>query len=266
MNGKKPFLFVLVLALLFLISVLTWGKTVRVAKANRLLVPPVEPDGPAKARRVYEDLLVDQPRSPFLLHNLGLTFYRDGNMEAAAEHFQAAGEELGETILNMKYRRQLAHKFHYHQGNACFAAAENAPTTEEAVAGYQEALAHFQQAIKADPVDHDAKYNYELTLLRLKEAERETNPGQETRPEGEEDREDDPLGQVKENEHQENDEEKKSDPSPSADAGPENWQETGGKETDMSREEALSLLEALESALLYQGPLLPEAPPVGKDW
>lgn len=265
--NKKKLIVLIILALLLFVSVLTWGKTVRVAKANRFLVDPAEPDGTAKARQVYEDLLVDLPRSPYLLHNMGLTFYRDGSLEEAAEHFQSAGEELEKTDINIKQRRNLAHKFHYHQGNAWFSAAESALTNEEAVAVYEKALAHFQQAIKANPADHDSKYNYELTLLRLEQAESETNPDKEEQQEGEEDRDkEDPLDKEGDKENQEASEEINSGNSTSTDAEPKNQQEIKGKDTDMSKEEAINLLETMESGVLYQGPLFPDAPSAGKDW
>src|SRR5690554_5786723 len=136
----------------------------RAARANRIVENPAEPDGTAKARQVYEDLLVDLPRSPYLLHNLGLALYREDRPEDAAVRFHLAREELANLDMNLTQRRNLAYKFHYHLGGVLFTAAETS-NDEEAVTGYQKALEEFKQAVKMDPADSDAKYNYELTLL-----------------------------------------------------------------------------------------------------
>lgn len=287
MKKKAVYLIVsilLVLAFLALLAVLTWGKTLRVAKANRRLAQADDAEGVAAAQRVYEDLLVDQPHSPYLLHNLGLTLYRGGQAAAAAGRFDSAGEELakmtGERRVNPENRRRLEHIFHYHRGSAWFTTAgEGAP--EEAIAGYEKALVEFEKAIRANPDDLDAKYNYELTLARLEKArqeqeqqekgtgekergeQEEKEPGgqdrdrQEGNQEGEEDRED----PGKDGDGQEQEEEAGDSPAESA---------TGnlGKEEDsgMNKEEAMQLLEMAEGGVLYQGPLLPEGPPAGKDW
>ena len=80
---------------------------------------------------------------------------------------------------------------------------------------------------------------------------------QEGNQEGEEDRED----PGKDGDGQEQEEEAGDSPAESA---------TGnlGKEEDsgMNKEEAMQLLEMAEGGVLYQGPLLPEGPPAGKDW
>ncbi|NLY88100.1 MAG: hypothetical protein GX085_00505 [Firmicutes bacterium] len=289
MKKKRVYLIItilLVLAFLTLLGVLTWGKTLRVAKANRRLAQANDPEGAAAAQRVYEDLLVDQPHSPYLLHNLGLSLYRDGQAAAAAGRFQSAGEELakitGEHRMSPENRRRLEHIFHYHQGSAWFTTAEEA-APEEAIAGYEKALAGFEEAIRANPDDLDAKYNYELTLARLEKArqeqeQQEKGTGEKER-EGQEEKE--PGGQDRERQEGDREnregEEDREDPGRDGDgqeeeeAGDSPTESTAGnqgeeEDSGMSKEEAMQLLEMAESGILYQGPLLPEGPPAGKDW
>src|SRR5690554_1671361 len=280
-----------VLALLSVLGALVWGKTLRTAKANRRLEQADDPGGPAEARQIYEDLLIDQPHSPYLLHNLGLSLYRDGRAEAAAGRFRSAGEELARVRskmtqgrrVNPENRRRLEHIFHYHQGSADFTVAENTAASEGAVEKYQKALAGFAEAIRADPDDPDAKYNYELTLLRLKEAEQknsqkqdqneeqregrenEESAGQDQNRQDEENREDESRENQEESGDRENRKEKEEEAqSPSGESGAGSQEE--GEDSGMSKEEAVNLLEMAESGALYQGPLLPAAPPAGKDW
>jgi tetratricopeptide (TPR) repeat protein len=284
----------LVLAFLALLAALTWGKTLRVAKANRLLIQAEDPEGLAAAKRIYEDLLVDRPHSPYLLHNLGLALYRDKQAAAAAGRFQSAGEELakmtGERRAGTESRRRLEHIFHYHQGSAWFTTAgEGAP--EEAIAGYEKALAEFKEAIRANPDDLDAKYNYEVTLARLEEARQEQQEQQKDAGEkgregqkgkgkpGDQDR-DRQDGDQENREGEENrrgeEEQSQEDPGEQKD-GQEQEEEDGSQSTEsaagnqeensgMSKDEAMQLLEMAESGVLYQGPLFPEGPPAGKDW
>lgn len=296
MKKKTVYLIIailLVLAFLALLGVLTWGKTLRVARANRRLAQADDPEGMAAAQRIYEDLLVDQPHSPYLLHNLGLTLYRGGQVAAAAGRFDAAGEELakmtGEHRLNPENHRRLEHVFHYHQGSAWFTTAETAEEAapEEAIAGYEKALAGFEKAIRANPDDLDAKYNYELTLARLEKARQEQkqeqkkdtgekgNKGQEDKEgkPGEQDRDgqngDQENRQGEEEQNQENPGEQNNGQE-QEEAGNQSVESTAGnlgeEDSGMSKEEAMQLLEMAESGVLYQGPLLPEGPPAGKDW
>jgi len=282
----------LVSAFLTLLCALTWGRTFRVAKANRLLAQADDPEGLAVAQRIYEDLLVDQPHSPYLLHNLGLALYRDRQAAAAAGRFQSAGEELakmtGERRVGPESHRRLEHILHYHQGSAWFTTAGEA-AQEEAIAGYEKALAGFEKAIRANPDDLDAKYNYELTLARLEEARQEQSQQQqkdsgEKDREGQEEKEKGKPGDRDQNrqdgdqENQEGeDEESREDPGEQKD-GQEQEEEAGSQpagsaagnqgeeDSGMSKEEARQLLEMAEGGVLYQGPLLPEGPPAGKDW
>lgn len=283
----------LVLAFFALLAMLTWGRTLRVAKANRLLAQAEDPEGLAAAKRIYEDLLVDRPHSPYLLHNLGLALYRDKQAAAATGRFQSAADELakttGERRAGTESHRRLEHIFHYHQGSAWFAAAgEGAP--EEAIAGYEKSLAEFEKAIRANPDDLDAKYNYELTLARLEEARQEQQGQQkdagEKRREGQEgkgkpgdqdwdrqdgdreNREGEENRQGKEEQSQEDPGEQKDGQEQEEEAGSQPAESTAGNQEDsgMSKDEARQLLEMAESGVLYQGPLLPEGPPAGKDW
>ena len=144
MKKKAVYLIVsilLVLAFLALLAVIDLGKTLRVAKANRRLAQADDAErGVAAAQRVYEDLLVDQPHSPYLLHNLGLTLYRGGRRQRLPAVLTPPGKGLakmtGERRVNPENRRRLEHIFHYHRGSAWFTTAGKG-ALEEAIAGYE---------------------------------------------------------------------------------------------------------------------------------
>ena len=108
-------------------------------------------------------------------YNRGVDLYSRGDYNKAAEAFQQA--------LNTEQRRIEAWT-NYNLGNARFEQA-NAAATQQPAAGVtqlKEALLFFQRALEMDPVDQNAKYNYELTAQRLKELEQQKGQ-QEKQPE-----------------------------------------------------------------------------------
>lgn len=259
----------LALVVLILLTSLFWGRTLRLAKANRLFNSTTTPDGVAKARRIYEDLLVKLPHSPYLLHNLGLAEYRAGQAEEAADRLQSAQEELEKQTLSPNKRQILTQKFRYHQGSAWFTAAEAEQSNEEALTKYQKALEAFRDAIKADPTDLDAKYNYELTLLRLNQ---EKNQDQREEGENQEDKEEstnegtNKEDNTQEDQNQDTAENEENEETSASESDAETQAENEGQRSGMSKEEAAALLEMAESGALYQGPILPNESTSNKDW
>lgn len=254
------------LIILILLTSLVWGKTLRLAKANRLFNDTTEPDAAAKARRVYEDLLVELPHSPYLLHNLGLAHYRAGQGEEATDRLVSAQEEL-EKQLPPERRQRLIPKFCYHQGNAWFTRAETEQGNEETLTKYQKALKAFKEAVKTDPDDLDAKYNYELTLLHL---DQERNQEQQEKGDNQENEKKSGNSEPNKEDHEKQDQNQDTteDKEKNETSEAETESQTEKKETDskMSQEEAAALLEMAESGTLFQGPILPDEPPSDKDW
>ncbi len=149
-----------VLVIIFLI----WGNTWRMSIANRYY-NKVDYD---RAQERYEDLLVDLPNSPYILHNLGLSFLKKGQHDKAVNNLREATGGLGGIKLSKSSKGKLKNGFYYNLGNALFDSAEKIQG-QQSHSIYQAALDSFKQAIEADPKDLDAKYNYELTLLKLKQ-------------------------------------------------------------------------------------------------
>lgn len=275
MRKKTVYIIIFTIVALAALSFLifqVWGRSWRTAKANKLFSDPEEPGARAAAHKIYEDLLVDLPDSPYLLHNLGLSFYKAGEAGQAEDNLSSAQAELEKLTLDPRRRRELSHKFHYHLGSARFKAAEGAVNKEEAASGYQKALEDFKQAIEADPEDLDAKYNYELTLLRLEQIKNDKEQEQKEQEEQREQENGDQPNEEK-NDTRHNDQKnrdrkdaaEKNGESPQESTG-ETQKDEGNEDAGMSKEEAMTLLDMAESGALYRGPVLPETPPAGKDW
>ncbi len=106
------------------------------------------------ARRKFEENVINHPGEGTLHMNLGNTYYREGELDAAlAEYLRALRDE------NFTSKTAAYHNI----GNALFEQQK-----------YKEALESFRNAVIADPDNYDARYNYELTRLMLQEMSEET--------------------------------------------------------------------------------------------
>lgn len=156
-----------ILALL-IIAYLVWGRTIRMAYANHLF----KQGKYTETLKIYEDMAVDQPKSPYTLHNRALGYYQQGNYQRSGEELQKANKSLEDGKVNSK---ELISRYQYHLGNAFFKLGTK---TESGVQSgpegndpnpYSQALQGYKKALEANPRDRDAKYNYELALLHLKQ-------------------------------------------------------------------------------------------------
>jgi Ca-activated chloride channel homolog len=92
--------------------------------------------------------------TPQAVYRIGNTLYRLRRYEDAAERFRQAtwGPE------------QLRQRSFYNLGNALVRAAEETPESNERL---HRAVAAYEEALRLDPTDADAKWNLELALRRL---------------------------------------------------------------------------------------------------
>lgn len=150
--------------ILLAIVALVWGNTWRMYAANRYYTKADF----ERAQESYEDLLVDLPRSPYVLNNLGLSYLKQERNEKAIANLKKATDGLEGLALGKFKKNKLQNELHYNLGNALYNMGEKSQDQQDQ-ASYEAALGCFKQAIAANPKDKDAKYNYELTLLRLRQ-------------------------------------------------------------------------------------------------
>jgi Ca-activated chloride channel family protein len=110
----------------------------------------------------YGEALVDDPDSPVLNFNMGDAHYKAGNYTEALASFgrvQAVEDSEREARVT------------YNVGNVKFrlAASAEAEKPQEALKAYAEALVAYRRALGINSHDEDAKFNYELTVKRMKE-------------------------------------------------------------------------------------------------
>jgi tetratricopeptide (TPR) repeat protein len=154
----------LVFILLMLITV--WGGTIRMAQANHFF----SVKNYDKAQDIYENLAVDLPTAPDIRHNLGLCLYQVGLYERAVESFSKSLPQKSRSQSKPAPIFENAAIYYYHLGNALYkAASRNGIETETAVKLYTAALDSYKKTLGANPFDQQAKYNYELTVIHLKQ-------------------------------------------------------------------------------------------------
>jgi tetratricopeptide (TPR) repeat protein len=121
-----------------------------------------------RAQERYENILVDMPGSPYVLNNLGLSLLKKDRSDKAIANLKEATAGLEGLAVGKSRKNKIQNEVRYNLGNALYGLAEKSQD-QQGQAGYQEALDNFKKAVEANPKDLDAKYNYELTLLRLKQ-------------------------------------------------------------------------------------------------
>jgi tetratricopeptide (TPR) repeat protein len=123
---------------------------------NRLAVRPIIRDGNAAlgrneflaAQQLYARALERRPTSGAAHLGLGVASYRQRRYEEAAEHFDRAG-----SLLESAGDRAVAN---FNRGNASFAAG-----------ALNDAIEAYKMALRLNPADEDARYNYVLARQRL---------------------------------------------------------------------------------------------------
>jgi Ca-activated chloride channel homolog len=157
-----------------------------------------------EALEKYEKALEKRPHDPLLEYNRAIILYHKGDMARAAEAFMRAGV-LGED--------EVERKAAYNVGNTKYRMGEflTSKSPEMSIKGYNEALEYYKKAMELDPDDIDAKYNYEFTLNKLKEAENEQQEQEEQEDEQQEQQEQDQQQEQEEQEDEQKEQEEQED-------------------------------------------------------
>lgn len=127
-----------------------------------------------KAAARLEQELTRHPNDPALQYNHGTLLYHD-------EHYEQAAESLRKALSAS--RAALQGRAAYNLGNTYYrlGQAKEAAKSADTLALYKQALDGYRLAIKQDPHDSDARYNYELVQKRMTALEAQQAKTQETK-------------------------------------------------------------------------------------
>ncbi|MCZ7635428.1 MAG: tetratricopeptide repeat protein [Verrucomicrobia bacterium] len=130
-----------------------------------------------EARREYERLVEKHPDDARLRFNAGTAAYQAGDLTTATNHLMGATRSTDPALLQNVY---------YNLGNAFYRLGENAPAPPAAIALWEQALQHYDSALKLDAGDGDARFNREFVQQRLEalkqQQQQSQNPSSEPPP------------------------------------------------------------------------------------
>ena len=177
MNGKLP---ILAMLLLFAAPVQAEDYREAVRKGNTAYTD----QNYKEALEQYQIAETEIPESPQLDYNIAGVLYHEGKYEEAVDRF---------TKASASDEAALSAQAHYNLGNTYFRMGD-----------YQNAIASYEESLKLEPTDMDAKYNLELARRMLKNQmqPQEDNQDQEQQQQQQQEQEQEQQQQQQENQQQ----------------------------------------------------------------
>lgn len=184
----------------------------------------------AKAAELYQNALESDPENPRLHFNLGNALANLGRTEEAVEAY-----ERFKSLTDDPRQQALAE---YNIGKLYSDSEE-----------LDKAADHFKNALHYHPDDPDTRHNYELALRRQQQQEQQNqqqnqNQDQENEDDQNQDQNQDQSGQGDQQEQDEEQDQNQDNSQP--ESGDQQESDSQPRPTQMSLEEAESILEALE--------------------
>jgi len=203
-------------------------------------------------------------------YNSGIDFFEKLDYNRAVDDFFKA--------LNTE-NKHVEQWAAYNLGNAKFKNAENAEQSnpQASLSDYTEALEFFKRAIEMDPQDLDAKYNYEVTLRKIKAQQEKAKQDKKEQKNQKDQKQQDQENKQQQKQQQQKDQEQEQK-DPRNDQGKKDDQENSMPQEvknlesrQMSKEEAMMLLENFEQSEKKQKEILfkqqhKDENFSGKDW
>ena len=122
------------------------------------------------SRQEYEALARTTPEDPRYRFNAGAAAYRQSDFTNAATHFESA---IASRDLH------LQEQAYYNLGNTRFQMGFRAPDPQSKLQQWEQALTHFNSALKLDATDTNAAANLEYVKSRVEELRKQQPPPQQ---------------------------------------------------------------------------------------
>lgn len=121
----------------------------------------------SKAIQSFNQALVEAPDEPTLHYNLGNSLYQKGD-------FAGAEDQYAKT-LDLTKDQKLREDVEYNLGNLKYRQGESLVDENPLAAldQFESALQHYEQVIRNNPTDQNAKYNYEFVQKKIKQLEKQ---------------------------------------------------------------------------------------------
>lgn len=209
---------------IFLMVIFTASSVNDARKANRAF----ENGDYEQAVELYQRAIADDPDNAKLHFNLGNALFKLGQLDDADRAFEQY-KRLVDSPVEESYAD-------YNKGRML--------TDMEQ---YDEAVEHFREALKKNPADPDARYNYELALRKQQEQEQQDQDQQDDSDQNDDQDENQDQQDDSQNDDQEQNQDQNQDQQPQNPQDQENpEQEQQPAPVEMSPEEAENILDALK--------------------
>ncbi|MGA2655991.1 MAG: tetratricopeptide repeat protein [Verrucomicrobiota bacterium] len=161
-----------------------WSKACAAALAAWLLWPGLVFGSPAGALREYKDGKYDQALKQYqqllerkgddsrLHFNAGAAAYRGHQLDEAAKQFDEAANASDLRLQGMAY---------YNRGNTLYYLGEQDPDPSKRGEAWKKSISDFQNSLKLNPQDQDAKFNLQFVKKKLEELKQQQQQSQQNK-------------------------------------------------------------------------------------
>jgi Ca-activated chloride channel family protein len=156
-----------------------------------------------QALKEYEHLLERKADDPRLRFNAGAAAYRSRQFEEAAKQFE---EALTSPDLS------LQEQAYYNRGNTFYHLGETNPDHDKRKETWSKAVQDYENSLKLNPQDADAKFNYEFVKKKIEELQQQQQQSQQNKSDQNKDQDQHPEQQQQDQQKQDSkkDQEQKS--------------------------------------------------------
>lgn len=161
----------------------------------------------------YQELLTKEPNDARLRYNAGAAAYQATKFDEAVKQFQAAAASPDLDLQQQSF---------YNLGNAEFRLGQGDSDVKQRAAIWEQAVQHFEAALKLNPQDKDAEFNRDLVKKKLEELKqqqqdqsKQDNKNNENKDQSKDQQDKDQKGDKKDNksDQQQQDQKKENNPS-----------------------------------------------------
>jgi Ca-activated chloride channel homolog len=124
----------------------------------------------SKAREEFEKLAKKNPDDARLRYNAGAAAFQDESFDDALRHFSASLSAPDVKLQEQSY---------YNLGNTRFRLGEHAKDAKEKQESWEQAIRDFDNALKLDPTDPDAKFNRDIVQQKIEELKKQQQQKQD---------------------------------------------------------------------------------------
>jgi len=131
-----------------------------------------------EALKEYQQLLEPKGEDSRLHFNAGAAAYRNHQLDEAAKQFDEAANASNLRLQGMAY---------YNRGNTLYYLGEQDPDPSKRGEAWKKSIQDFQNSLKLNPQDPDAKFNLDFVKKKLEELKQQQQQSQQNKPDQQQD-------------------------------------------------------------------------------